>query len=87
MTTTIETFTDVVIRDVLITGTVEVTTDGDGRRTAGEIERGLCLDVWNPTFPTPCDSFMRSDAAIRAVLEARWARAQGVVPFRRRAAA
>ncbi|KQU17634.1 hypothetical protein ASG63_09000 [Methylobacterium sp. Leaf94] len=87
MTTTIEPFDDVVIRDVLITGTVEVTTDDEGRRTAGEIERGLCLDVWDPRFPTPCDSFMRSDAAIRVVLEARWARAEGVVPFRRRAAA
>ncbi|MFK5599803.1 hypothetical protein ACFZ8E_22790 [Methylobacterium sp. HMF5984] len=87
MTTTIESFDDVVIRDVLITGTVEVTTDADGRRIAGEIERGLCLDVWNVGFPTPCDSFMRSDAEIRAALEARWARAEGVVPFRRRAAA
>ncbi|MCJ2039029.1 hypothetical protein MKK55_08685 [Methylobacterium sp. J-059] len=87
MTTTIEPFDNVVINDILITGTVEVTTDADGRRTAGEIERGLCLDVWSPIFQPPCDSFMRSDAAIRAVLEARWARAEGVVPFRRRAAA
>ena len=84
---TVKPFSDVLIRTVLISGTVEVVTDDDGRRAAGEIERGLCLYVWNPRFPTPCDSFMWSDAEIREALEARWARPEGVVLFRTRAVA